>query len=181
LLWRNSTESYGLISIVLHWLVAATAIGLFALGVWMVELTYYDPWYLRAPHIHKSIGVLLFGVMLARLAWRHSNPTPRLTGSPLQNRLAAAVHSLLYALLLALMVSGYLISTADGRAIEVFDLLRVPATLSGLKNQEDIAGRAHQLLGYALMGVTALHAGAALKHHFIDRDGTLKRMLGGKP
>jgi cytochrome b561 len=179
--WRNTTDSYGLISIFLHWLVAAAAIGLFALGVWMVDLGYYDPWYQRAPHLHKSVGVLLLGVMLARLAWRRSNPAPRLIGSALHNRLAAAVHGLLYVLLLALIVSGYLISTADGRAIQVFDLFSVPATLSGLQNQADIAGRVHKLLGYTLMAVTALHAGAALKHHFVDRDRTLKRMLSSEP
>ena len=178
--WRNTDNSYGLVSIGLHWLVAATAIGLFALGVWMVELGYYDAWYLRAPHIHKSVGVLLFGVMLLRLAWRRANPQPHLMGTALQNSIAAAAHGVLYLLLFASIFSGYLISTADGRAIEVFELFTVPATLSGLENQEDIAGRIHKLLGYALMGVSALHAGAALKHHFIDRDDTLRRMLTSK-
>jgi cytochrome b561 len=178
--WRNTDNSYGLVSIGLHWLIAAAAIGLFALGVWMVELGYYDPWYQRAPQLHKSLGVLLFGVMLARLAWRRANPRPRPIGSALQNRVAAGVHSLLDVLLLTLAVSGYLISTADGRAIEVFTLFSVPATLSGLAQQADIAGRVHQLLGFALIGRTALHGGAALKHHFIDRDRTLKRMLSSK-
>ena len=179
--WRNTDTSYGLVSIGLHWLIAATAIGLFALGVWMVELGYYDRWYQRAPQFHKSAGVLLFGVMLARLAWRRADPRPRPIGSTLQSRIAASVHSLLYGLLFALALSGYLISTADGRAIEVFALFSVPATLSGLENQADIAGRIHKLLGLALMGMTALHAGAALKHHFVDRDRTLKRMLSSKP
>jgi cytochrome b561 len=179
--WRNTDHSYGLVSIGLHWLIAATAIGLFALGVWMVELSYYDSWYRRAPHIHKSVGILLFGVMLARLASRRANPRPRPLGSPLQNRMAAGVHSLLSGLLFALAASGYLISTADGRAIEVFALFSVPATLSGLENQADVAGRVHKLLGFALIGVAALHAGAALKHHFVDRDRTLKRMLSSKP
>jgi len=178
--WRNTDNSYGLVSIGLHWLIAAAAIGLFALGVWMVELSYYDRWYQRAPQLHKSLGVLLFGVMLARLAWRRANPRPRPIGSALQNRGAAGVHSLLDVLLFTLAVSGYLISTADGRAIEVFTLFSVPGTLSGLEQQADIAGRVHQLLGFALIGITALHAGAALKHHFIDRDRTLKRMLSSK-
>ena len=179
--WRNTDSSYGIASIGLHWLIAAAAISLFALGVWMVELTYYDPWYQRAPQLHKSIGVLLFGVALARLAWRHANPRPRPLGAALQSRIAVAVHRLLDGLLFALAASGYLISTADGRPIEVFELFSVPATLSGLEHQADIAGWAHQLLGYALLGLAALHAGAALKHHFVDRDNTLKRMLSSEP
>ena len=117
-----------------------------------------------------SIGVLLFGVALARLAWRHANPRPRPLGAALQSRIAVAVHRLLDGLLFALAASGYLISTADGRPIEVFELFSVPATLSGLQHQADIAGWAHQLLGYALLGLAALHAGAAFKHHFVDRD-----------
>ena len=176
-MWRNTEHHYGLISISLHWLVALTVIGLFALGLWMVELGYYDPWYRRAPDLHKSIGILLFLTMLLRLVWRTSNPQPLSEGTPLEKKLAHKVHGLLYILLFSLMISGYLISTADGRAIDVFNLFSVPAIISGLENQEDIAGLVHQILGYSLIALVVLHALAALKHHFIDRDQTLKRML----
>jgi cytochrome b561 len=81
-------------------------------------------------------------------------------------------------LLFAIMLSGYLISTADGRGLEVFEWFTLPATLSGLEQQEDIAGRVHLYLAWSVIVVAALHALAALKHHFIDRDVTLKRMLG---
>ena len=67
---RNTKANYGWVAIGLHWLVAFGVIGLFALGLWMVELSYYDPWYRNAPNIHKGIGVLLFLVMLGRLVWR---------------------------------------------------------------------------------------------------------------
>lgn len=176
---RNTTTGYGWISILLHWLVALVIIGLFALGLWMTELTYYDPWYREAPAIHKSIGILLFLVVLLRLVWRRANPRP----APLPNhktwekRLAHAAHVLLYVLPLLVMVSGYLISTAEGRPVEVFDWFSVPATLSGFDNQEDIAGEIHELLAFILIGLAGLHALAALKHHFIDRDRTLRRML----
>jgi cytochrome b561 len=76
------------------------------------------------------------------------------------------------------MLSGYLISTADGRAVEVFGWFSIPATLSGLENQEDIAGEIHEWLAFTLIGLVMLHALAATKHHFINRDATLKRMLG---
>lgn len=176
-MWRNTHNNYGWISIVLHWLVALAVTGLFALGLWMVDLGYYDPWYQRAPDIHRSSGVLLFAVMLARLAWRYLNPRPDPGGTALQKKAASLVHRLLYLMMYLLMLSGYLISTADGRSVDVFGLFSIPATLSGLENQADIAGKVHQLLAFGLIGLASLHALAALKHHFIDHDRTLRRML----
>jgi len=87
-------------------------------------------------------------------------------------------HLALYAGLFALMISGYLISTADGRGIEVFGLFEVPATLTTIPDQEDVAGVVHEYLAWGLVIFAGLHALAALKHHFIDRDATLVRMLG---
>lgn len=179
---RNTTASYGWIAIVLHWLVAIAVIGLFALGLWMVELSYYDPWYRTAPDIHKGIGILLFLVMLGRLLWRLINPRP--LPEPGMRRveriLASAAHGALYLLIFAVMLAGYLISTADGRAIDVFGLFSVPATLRGIENQEDIAGEVHLVLAITLISIAGLHALAALKHHFWNRDRTLRRMLGIK-
>lgn len=177
---KNTSTDYGLIAIALHWLVTLVVIGLFILGLWMTGLDYYDPWYQRAPDLHRSIGMLLFIVMAFRLAWRWSNtaPRPEPNHAMWERRLAGIAHGLLYALLFAVMIAGYLISSADGRPIDVFGLFDVPATLSGLENQEDIAGEIHEILAYILIGLSVLHAAAALKHHFIDRDRTLKRMLG---
>ena len=179
--WRNTAETYGRVSILLHWLIAAAVLGLFALGLWMVELDYYDAWYHRAPELHKSIGVLLMGGMLFRLAWRWRNPQPGLTGTPLQQRLASAMHRMLYGVLFTVLISGYLISTADGRPVDVFGLVELPATLTGLDRQEDIAGVIHRALAMAMIGLTAVHALAAVKHHLVDHDRTLLRMLTSKP
>jgi cytochrome b561 len=178
--WRNTPSRYGLISIALHWLVALTVFGLFALGYWMVDLDYYSSWYKTAPELHKSIGILLFMVMLGRMLWRRISPPP--VSLPEHDRLtrlgARCGHAFLYLGLFVLMLSGYLISTADGRGIGVFGLFAVPATITGIPNQEDVAGLVHEYLGWALVIFAALHALAALKHHFIDRDRTLTRMLG---
>ncbi|MFO7592594.1 MAG: cytochrome b [Pseudomonadota bacterium] len=179
--WRNNRESWGLIAITLHWLVAVTVIGLFALGLYMTSLGYYDPWYRKGPDLHRSVGVLLFVVVALRLLWRFISPPP----APLpdhkawERHLAVIVHAVLYLLLFAVMISGYLITTADGRAVEVFGLFSVPATLTG-EQQEDIAGVMHLWLAWTLIILSLLHAAAALKHHFIDRDRTLRRMLGLK-
>lgn len=177
---RNTESSYGLIAILLHWLVAVAILGMFALGLWMVGLGYYDPWYRRAPEIHKGIGVLLFLTLVLRLGWRFANPPPRPlpSHSQLEVRAARAAHLLLYLLLFAVMVSGYLISTADGRSIDVFGLFQVPATLTGLPSQADLAGDVHLALAIATLVLAGVHALAALKHHFLDRDSTLMRMLG---
>lgn len=177
---RNTATAYGRVAIALHWLVALAVITLFALGLWMTELEYYDAWYERGPDLHKSIGVLLFLTMLLRLAWRSTNPVPRPepTHSTRERQLATLAHRSLYVLLFATMFAGYFISTADARPISVFGLFSVPATLSGIDNQEDIAGEIHEILAFTLIGLASLHALAALKHHFIDRDRTLLRMLG---
>ncbi|MBT8127756.1 MAG: cytochrome b [Gammaproteobacteria bacterium] len=177
---RNTEQQYGLLAIFLHWLVALVVIGMFSLGVWMTGLTYYDEWYKRGPDIHKSIGILLFLVMLARVIWRILNVKPKhdpRVGS-LQTRVAHGVHLLLYGLIFAMIISGYLISTADGRSIEVFGLFSVPATITGIANMEDVAGKVHWYLALLLVSLVALHTIAALKHHFIDRDRTLEKMLG---
>ena len=83
----------------------------------------------------------------------------------------------MYLGLTGLFITGYLISTADGRAIEVFDWFSVPGFGSFIENQEDLAGEIHEIIAYGIMGLAALHALAALKHHFLDRDNTLTRML----
>lgn len=177
---RNTNDDYGVIAIGLHWLVALAVLGLFGLGLWMVELTYYDNWYQTAPAIHKGVGVLLLLVMTGRVVWRFLSPPPRPLPSlsPLERRVSGLVHGALYLLLFAVIASGYLISTADGRPIDVFGLFQVPATLTGLPNQADRAGDLHLALAIGAVALAGIHALAALKHHFIDRDRTLSRMLG---
>lgn len=174
---KNSHQGYGAVSIALHWSTALGVFTLFPLGLWMVELDYYDAWYHKAPGMHKSIGILLLILVALRLCWRLFNPQPAALGTQRENSAAALAHRLLYLLLFAQMASGYLISTAEGHPIDVFDWFSVPATLHGLDGQADIAGEIHTLLAFTLIGLVAVHAGSALKHHFIDRDRTLKRML----
>ncbi len=177
---NNTDNHYGWLTIILHWLVAAIIIGLFALGYWMVELGYYDPWYKQGPDIHRSIGIILFALMIFRLFWRiiQIKPKPLDNHSKLERVAGSLTHKLLYLLVFVIMTSGYLISTADGRAIEVFQLISVPSIGELFDNQEDIAGVIHQYLAYTMIALVLMHALAALKHHFIDKDKTLTRMLG---
>ncbi len=178
--WKNNATRFGVIAIVLHWLVALTVFGLFAMGWWMTGLDYYDSWYKLTPWWHKSIGMLLFLVVLLRLGWRLFTPPPPPPAShrPWEIKLAHLVHPLLYVLLLTTMLSGYFISTADNRPIAVFDWFSIPATITSIPNQADMAGWIHLVVACSLLGLALLHAVGALKHHFIDRDATLKRIFG---
>ena len=178
--WRNSARRYGLVSILMHWGSALAVFGLFGLGLWMVGLDFYSSWYRRAPALHKGIGILLLLAMLLRLVWRFASPPPPALASHAAStrRGAPLMHGLLYLGLFALTLSGYLIATAEGRGIEVFGWFTVPAIVSGIADQEELAGGIHRWLAWGLVGLAVLHALAALKHHVIDRDATLRRMLG---
>lgn len=177
---RNTSRRYGIISISLHWIFAIAVYAMFGLGLWMVTLSYYDGWYHRAPELHKSIGVLLMMGLVIRVIWRHISPPPAApkTHSKFTRISAVAAHITLYALLFALLISGYLISTAEGKPISVFGIFDVPATLADAGSQADIAGVIHLWLAWSVVILSVLHGLAALKHHFIDKDDTLKRMLG---
>lgn len=176
---KNTQDAYGALSIAIHWLFALTVFGLFGLGVYMVELTYYDPWYRGSLSLHESVGIILFGLLVVRIFWRAINvqPTPE-PGKAWEHTISALVHGLLYLIPLLLMFSGYLIATADGRAIEIFDWFSIPALPAMMENQEDFFGEVHEILAWGLMSLSTLHALAALKHHFIEKNRTLKRMLG---
>lgn len=175
----NTDTHYGWVSIVFHWFIAVGLVALFALGLWMVDLSFYSPWYHDAPAIHKSVGVLLVGIMILRFVWRELNPVPKTVSNqaPVLNKVAHLVHLLFYVLVLALGLSGYFISTAEGHGIEVFNWFTLPALGPQIENQADLAGDIHFWLAWTLTGFATLHALAALQHHFIHKDATLKRML----
>ncbi|WP_432460021.1 MULTISPECIES: cytochrome b [unclassified Agarivorans] len=177
--FRNTANGYGFISIMIHWLATIIVLMLFGLGLFMVDLNYYSSWYQTAPMIHKSVGILLFILMVFRLCWRYLNPQVLSLENhhPLEKRGAKVGHFLLYSVMFVLMVSGYLISTADARPISVFDWFEVPATLHGIPQQEEFAGKVHAFLAWSLIALAAGHALAAVKHHFVDKDRTLIRML----
>ncbi|WP_456404579.1 cytochrome b [Thiolapillus sp.] len=179
--WRNTTRTYGWISIGLHWSMALLIIGLFGIGKYMTTLDYYHPLYLSLPELHRDVGVVVAVLLGLRLAWRWMNPLPELALRPWEKPLVRLVHRLFYVLLFAIVFSGYLISTADGRPLGVFDWFDIPALITGMANLEDKAGEAHYFLTWLLALMLFLHVGGALKHHFIDKDFTLMRMLGFAP
>ncbi|MBI5237964.1 MAG: cytochrome b [Deltaproteobacteria bacterium] len=179
--WASTEERYGLVSIVLHWTMAVMIIVLFFWGGYMTDLEYTHPWYQLAPRLHKSLGLIVFALLVIRMVWVLLNKKPAPVPMPDWERITAwVVQKLFYLLLLGISFSGYLIPTANGRPVEFFNLFELPAIVSNIDRQEDIAGDIHRLLTHVIMAVVVLHALAALKHHFLDRDETLIRMLGIK-
>lgn len=170
------------LSVLLHWLMALMIFGLFGVGFWMVDLTYYSAWYKTAPHYHKSVGILVAVLLLARLTvvLIKGKPAPLASHGKSVQRVSKLTHLLLYLLLFFIVVTGYLISTADNRGIEVFNWFVVPGFGEFFDQQADRAGLLHQWLAYGLIALVVLHALGALKHHFIDKDATLKRMWWSK-
>ncbi|MBI5969945.1 MAG: cytochrome b/b6 domain-containing protein [Deltaproteobacteria bacterium] len=171
-------NGYTLTSIVLHWAIAGLIFSGAALGAYMVRLS-ISPAKLRFFSYHKWIGVTIFLVAVVRLLWRATHPAPELPPSlPRWERMAAkAGHLALYALIFMVPVSGWLTSSAHGFQTVYFGVLPLPDILE--KNKE-LAGRletVHFALNKTLLILAFMHAGAAFKHHFIDRDDVLKRML----
>lgn len=176
---KNTQTHYGIIHVLIHWVTAGLIVAVFPLGLVMVNLGYYDAGYQTYPPIHKSLGMIIFFLTVFRLFWviygKIPNPLPQPKSMEILAKLA---HGLLYVCLMTVLISGYMISTADGRGIVVFDWFTVPALVTPFEGQADTAGRVHLYAAWVLVGVIALHLLAALKHHFINKDRTLKRILG---
>lgn len=179
---ETSPTIYTALQRALHWLSALAVIGLFVLGIWMTSLSYYDPAYRIAPLWHKTIGVLLVLATVFRLVWRFKKGVPRAlpTYKTWEIGMSHLVHWYLYAAILSMFFSGYLITTAKGQSLELLGGVAIPAVITGVDAMERVAEEVHEITAYSIMIIAALHALAALKHHFLDRDITLKRMLGMK-
>lgn len=173
----TASRSWGKPIILIHWITALSVFGLFALGLWMVDLTYYSDWYKTAPSIHKSVGIVLAALTLIRLVTVMLKTRPQRFGTRTELVLAKLAHIGIYTLLLLLFVSGYLISTADGRGIDVFSVVTIPGAGKLFDQQADIAGAIHFYVAWGLVGLAVMHAFAAIKHHVINKDDTLKQML----
>lgn len=182
-MWRNNSTRYGIIARLLHWLMVPLLVGLIIMGLWMTSLTYYDPWYHKAPFIHEGLGVLAFVLFLLRLIWRLLDPPPLLVSSmrAWEKRVAHLTHISLYLLMGIIPITGYLMTTAKGLPVQIFGWFSVPALFPKRPGMEDLAGEIHLIVGLALAGLAFAHLAAALKHHFFDKDETLLKMVGSLP
>jgi cytochrome b561 len=175
---NNKVKNYNLLARVMHWISALTIFGLFGIGLWMVDLSYYSEWYKTAPDYHRSVGILLASVTIIRLLWSIVTASPEVEGKTYEVVAAKIAHSFMYLNLAVLFISGYLISTSDGRGIDVFNWFTVPSAGELFENQSDLAGSVHYYAAWVLIIMVSVHALAAIKHHVIDKDDTLRKIIG---
>lgn len=176
---RNSVDRYGLISKILHWSIALLIFGLVWLGWYMVDLGYFDRWYNRSLELHKALGMVVLALAFGRIVWVRVSPDPALPPAMRRWERAAAraMHHTLALMMILVPLTGYAISTADGKPVSVFGIVDVPAVLPRSEVLRDAATELHFYLAYATALLAVLHALAAFKHQLVDRDGTLARML----
>lgn len=175
---RNSALSWGRLSILLHWLTALLILGLATVGLIMTELP-TSPMKMQIYALHKSFGLTVLGLTVIRLAWRLFSGVPEaMPASKAQLFVAKTVHALMYALLFAIPLSGWLYNSASGFPLRWFGI-PLPKLFTGFNPTiKELALFLHKNLFYALALLLLLHAGAALWHHYIKRDNLLNRMTG---
>jgi cytochrome b561 len=181
---RNTADRWGGVSITLHWLIAAAVLFMGALGLYMKGLPFgSDKIALYA--LHKSTGLTVLALVLLRLGWRlfAGRPRPPPAMPPWQRLASKMSHALLYLLLIALPLAGWLLHSASDLRLKLrwFGLFDVPSIAEPSRELRVFAGQLHEALFWTLMLLVVVHVGAALKHHFIDRDNVLRGMLGFKP
>jgi cytochrome b561 len=166
-------------AMLLHWLSALLIIAAFFLGLTMVAIPGFSPTKLKYFSWHKWLGVTVLLVAALRLLWRKANrpPPPLLSIPAWQHRVAEGMHYLLYFLIFAVPVSGYFYTYAAGVPVVYLGLWQMPAVIGPNPELKPLLKTVHYVLTMTMAAAVVAHALAALKHHFIDRDITLKRML----
>lgn len=173
-------QRYGTTARTGHWLTLLLLAGAFALG-WTMTGMAVSPTRLKLFSYHKWIGVTVFALALLRILWRQwARPPPLPATMPRWERVAAQLsHWALYGLLLAIPLSGWLMSSAKGFQTVYLGMLPIPDLVGRDRALGETLEGVHELLGTLLLFAVALHAAAALKHHFLDRDDVLARMVPG--
>jgi cytochrome b561 len=179
---RNTHEQWGSVARGLHWIVAALIFTQFALG-WTAEMWHRSPTKVDLFVWHKSIGILILTVVVIRVCWRLANrpPDPPSSMSAGERLAAQAVHVILYLLIIAMPLSGWVINSAANFPLKLFWLVPLPAITPPGKEIQEIAETVHLTIFWLLVVALAGHVGAALRHHFVKHDEVLVRMLGDSP
>jgi len=180
------TKRYTTVAITLHWLIAVMIVALAAAGIYMHNLPLSHPDKFALYQMHKSFGITVLLLSVARLGWRLAHPAPPLPAhmKDWERTLARISHVSFYVLIIAIPLAGWAMVSASTFNIptKLFGVIPWPhlpvlSTLENKKPVEDALKEVHELLAFAALGLMAIHAGAALKHHFVDKDDVLARML----
>lgn len=174
----SNAERYNRTAIFLHWLIALGILGTLALGFYMVDLP-LSPNKLQLYAWHKWAGMSILVLSIVRLAWRLSHPAPALPAdmSPMLRLAAHAGHWLLYALMLAIPMSGWLMSSVQGFTVVWFGVITLPDLVPQNAELGALLRTVHIVLNWSLILTLVGHIGAALHHHLIKKDEVMRRML----
>lgn len=173
----STSNTYTSTAIFFHWLMALIIIANFALGVTMSDLE-LSPEKLQFISWHKWTGITLLGLVTLRFLWRaFADRPPLLPAATWQRRTAKLSHFLMYLLLFAIPISGWVMSSAGGFTVTYLGLFPLPDLVAKDKQLFELLKEVHEILNFTLLGLVILHVLAVLKHQFIDRDATLARMV----
>ena len=179
---KNSADRWGPISQLLHWLIVLLLVAVATIGL-LLDTLPRSPSSFWVYDLHKSLGLTLLLLAALRLGWRLSAGAPRpLPGTPRwQARIASTTHALLYAMIFAMPLSGWLYDSANGlRPLRWFGVVRMPKLTSPDQDLAELAISAHEWLFWVLVLLVTAHVAAALYHHVFLQDATLRRMLPGR-
>lgn len=175
---RNTADRWGGISQLLHWSIAILILVMAFIGLTMGDLP-NGPDKIKTYALHKSIGITILALVALRVLWRFYAGTPRpAPGSPhWQERIAASTHLVIYLLLFAIPISGWVLNSAAGFPLQWFGLFNLPYIVDKSHDLHELAEEAHEIMFWLLAMLVVAHAGAAFYHHLFQRDATLARML----
>jgi cytochrome b561 len=169
--------TYTRTAITLHWIAALLIVCNLVLGISMINLS-LSPLKVRLYGWHKWIGITVFLTAAVRILWRLAHPAPSPIAMPeWQRRAAAAAHAALYVLMFAIPLSGWVYSSATGVSVVYLGLFPLPDLVGKDKALAGILWAVHATLNFTLLALVIVHVGAALRHEYVDRDDTLRRML----
>ncbi|MCF1432090.1 MAG: cytochrome b [Shewanella sp.] len=177
---KNNEKQYGFVAKTLHWLLFLLLTITVVMGNFLASMP-NGPQKLASANLHKSFGVVLLALILARLFWRLINVQPKLPAdtTPLQVILAKGMHVLLYVLMLAQPLSGILMTQAAGYPVSVFEAFQLPVLVEKSQALAGIFKFLHGAIWIVLVIAVVGHIAAALHHHFVKRDDVLKQMTRG--
>ncbi len=176
--WRSTHAHWGVLAKAFHWLVALGIFALAAIGLYMVGMP-LGLAKLKMYLLHKALGITVLALVLLRLLWRLFDRHPRYPPDMprWQAGVAHASHALLYLLLLAVPISGWVYNSASGFPLPWFGLVDLPAIAPVSKPLAHLALTVHEIAFWTLAALVLLHVAAAIEHHVRQRDAVLARML----
>jgi cytochrome b561 len=174
---ESISTNYTRTAVALHWLVGALVVTAFTIGLIMADM-HTSPTKVELFNWHKWIGITVLALFFVRVLWRLTHRAPALLPmAAWQTYTAQAAHGLLYAMLLVQPLTGWLYSSAAGHSVVYLGLVRLPDLVQKNPALAPSLKEVHETCAWILAVIVGLHVLGALKHHYVDRDDTLRRML----